>query len=244
VSLTRFDGVPGIFATGNWSFHSPNIGGMNGYRHYFADLNGDGRVDWIQIAINFYGGWASLSTAAQGVPGIFVTGVWDRSSSSIGQGSWFTHYFTDMNGDGKADLVQVQIQPIFATNALVSLGGTTGVPGILAGGGWDSSTNQIGTANNYTHYLVDLNGDGKADWIQVQNGYNYGYVSLSGSGAMPNIFSTGSWDFSSTSVCGLYCVMHYFADLNGDGKRDWIQLARNHNGGYVSFAEGSPGSCP
>ena len=77
---------------------------------------------------------------------------------------------------------------------------------------------QIGRTSMYIHYLADLNGDGKADWIQVAIGSNNAWISLSDANGVPGIFTKGYWDYSSTSIGGLTWYNHAFADLNGDGK--------------------------
>src|SRR5205814_557444 len=101
----------------------------------------------------------------------------------------------------------------------------------------------VGAANTYNHYFADLNGDGKADFIQVRIDANGGYASLGTAGA-PGILTSGLWDYFSDQVGDNTAYRHYFADVNGDGKADWIQIRVDANGGYLSFAPGSLGSCP
>jgi Big-like domain-containing protein len=238
ISFSGASGVPGIFANGTVDYYSGNIGGANTYNHYFADLNGDGKADWIQILIPGNGGYVSMGTA--GAPGIFTSGAWDYYNANVGDATSYRHYFADLNGDGKADWIQILVP---GNGGYVSMG-TAGAPGILTNGVWDYHSTNVGDATSYRHYFADLNGDGKADWIQVLVSGNGAYVSLGTAGA-PGILANGAWDYFSSSVGDNMSYRHYFADVNGDRKADWIQVAAgSSNGGYLSFAAGSLGSCP
>jgi hypothetical protein len=231
-------GAPGILTNGAWDYYNSNVGAANTYNHYFADLNGDGKADWIQILIGGNGGYVSMGTA--GAPGIFTSGAWDYYNYNVGAANTYNHYFADLNGDGKADWIQVLIP---GNGGYVSMG-TAGAPGILTNGAWDYYNYNVGAANTYNHYFADLNGDGKADWIQVLIPGNGGYASMGTAGA-PGILASGLWDHYSNQVGDNTSYRHYFADVNGDRKADWIQVAAgSSNGGYLSFAAGSLGACP
>jgi hypothetical protein len=98
---------------------------------------------------------------------------------------------------------------------------------------WTWSSQSIGAADNYEHRFADVNGDGKADWIQIQRGANNGYVGLSnGDGSFP------TWTWSSQSIGAAATYEHQFADVNGDGKADWIQIQRGTDNGYVGLSSG------
>ncbi len=240
VSLADASGVPGIFTKGTWDYSSSNIGAASGYTHYFADVNGDGKADWIQVSNSTNIGYVSLADAS-GVPGIFTKGTWDYSSSNIGAASGYTHYFADLNGDGKADWIQVSNG---SNIGYVSLADASGVPGILSRGAWDYSSGNIGATNNYSQYFADLNGDGKADWIQVAKQSNNANVSLTDAAGVPGVFTKGTWDFTSSNIGASSNFSHYFADFNFDGKKEWVQIANGTNNGYLSFAPGTASSCP
>ena len=230
--------VPGVMTGSNWDYSSTQIGRTSMYMHYLADLNGDGKADWIQVAIGSNNAWVSLSDA-NGVPGIFTKGYWDYSSTNIGGLTWYNHAFVDLNGDGKADWIQLSVD---SDVGWVSLSDANGVPGILTRGAWDYSSASIGRTSLYNHAWADLNGDGKADWIQMSHGSNIGWVSLGTASGVPGIFTIGNWDYSSPYIGATNYYAHYLLDFNGDHKVDWMQveLSTNHGWASLSGAAGVP----
>ena len=219
VGLSNGDGS---FAT--WTWYTHQVIGANWAQHVFADVNGDGKADWIQIYGAANNGWVGLSNG----DGSFT--MWNWTTTGVGATNSYQHYFADVNGDGKADWIQV------------ARGSNNGWVGLSNGDGsftlWNWSSTSIGATNSYNHYFADVNGDGKADWIQVQIGANGGSVGLSnGDGTFP------TWTWSSTSIGAGNSFNHYFADVNGDGKADWIQVSQTANAGYIGFSNGD-GSFP
>jgi len=203
-----------------WTVSNANIGGENTYAHYFADFNGDGRIDLLQVARANNNGWVALNDGN----GNFQT--WTTSSTNIGNANTYGHYVADLNGDGMADLVQVHRTSNSASIALNQGSGNFQY--------WTSSTSSIGALSNYTHYLADINGDGLVDWIQVANGSNNGWIGLNnGSGSFQY------WTASSTNIGSGSNYVHYFADLNGDGNADIIQVAQNSNNGWLGLNNGN-----
>jgi hypothetical protein len=96
---------------------------------------------------------------------------------------------------------------------------------------WTNHSSHRGAVNDYAHYFADVNGDGRADWIQVVRASNDGYVGL----------ATANGDFTHWSnhshhrgAANEYA--HFFADVNGDGRTDWIQVHRTSNAGWVGLA--------
>lgn len=215
VGLSNGDGS---FAT--WTWNSTSIGSADAHAHYFADVDGDGRPDWIQVTKASNAGYVGLSNG----DGTFSTWTW--TSTAIGAESAHAHYHVDLNGDGKADWLQI------------TKGANAGNVGLSNGDGtfsvWTWSSTNIGAANSFVHYLADANGDGKPDLVQVAKGSNNGYVGL---GFGDGSFAT--WTWSSTSVGSANAFTHNFADMNGDGRTDWIQIAKGSNNGYVGYATGS-----
>jgi Salmonella virulence plasmid 65kDa B protein/Insecticide toxin TcdB middle/N-terminal region/FG-GAP-like repeat len=217
--LTTFGWQNGDTGYAPWTWQSTSIGSVNGYEHYFADVNGDGRADWIQVARGSNNGYVGLSNPDGSIQ------IWTWQSTQIGAVNSFQHYFADVNGDGKADWIQV------------ARGSNNGYVGLSNGDAsfptWTWHSVSIGSVNGYEHYFADVNGDGRADWIQVARGSNNGYVGLSnGDGS----FQT--WTWHSLSIGAVNSYQHYFADVNGDGKADWIQVARGSNNGYIGLSNG------
>lgn len=201
-----------------WTNTSTVPGATNNYQDYFADVNGDGMADWIQISRTSNTGQVALATGN----GNFQ--FW-TASFAMGAVNNYEHQFVDVNGDGKADWIEIAYA---SNNAYVGLSNGDGTFQ-----SWTWTSTNIGAANNWQHYLIDINGDGLADWIQISNTSNAGYVGFGrGDG------SFGSWDWSNSSIGAANSYAHYFADINGDGYPDWIQVQRSANNGWIGLNNG------
>jgi len=202
-----------------WTNSSGARGSATNYAHYFADVNGDGKTDWIQVARGWSQGWVGLANG----DGSF--NHWTSASDARGAVNDFEHYFADVNGDGKADWIQV------------ARGWDQGWIGLSNGDGtfnhWTSTTLAAGGVNNYAHYFADVDGDGRADWIQVARGWNQGWVGLANGDGTFN-----QWTSASDARGALNDFEHYFADVNGNGKADWIQVARGWDQGWIGLSNG------
>jgi hypothetical protein len=207
-------GASGSFV--HWTNASVARGAVNHYEHYFADVNGDGKADWIQVARGGDLGWVGLANG----DGSFQH--WTSSSNVFGAALHYVHFFADLNGDGKADWVQI------------ANGCDCGWVGLSNGDGTFRQpifTAMAGAFHNYAHYFADVDGDGRADWIQVARGGDLGWVGLSnGDGTFQH------WTNASAARGAVDNFAHYFADVNGDGKADWIQVARGGDLGWVGLA--------
>jgi len=148
----------------HWSNYSSHRGAVNDYEHYFADVNGDGRADWIQVARASNDGYVGLGAA----DGTFTH--WSNYSSHRGAVNDYAHYFADVNGDGRADWIQVARA---SNDGWVGLGAPDGTFQH-----WNNHSRNRGAVNDFTHFFADVNGDGRADWIQVARRSNDGWVGL------------------------------------------------------------------
>lgn len=195
-------------------------GSVNSSQHFFADINGDGMADWIRVSRESNNGYIALSKG----DGSFD--AWTSQSSAPGAWNNFWHDFADVNGDGKPDWIQVDRN----TN--------TACIGLSKGDGTFEFWSKVVTAGNngnFGHFLIDVNGDGRADWIQINRGDNSGGVALSNGDGTFNF-----WNFYST-VGQLSQFDHFFADINGDGRPDWIQVSRlSGNTGQIALSSAAP----
>jgi subtilisin family serine protease len=134
--------------------------------------------------------------------------------------------YTDVNGDGKADLIFQGLDNNFWVS--LSTGTDLTLPTLLVVHG--------GTFVNGQAQYADLNGDGKADLI-FQGGDNKFWVSLStGSGfTSPALWMVHGGTFVKGQA--------QYADLNGDGKADLIFQGLDNNF-WVSLSTGTGFTSP
>jgi len=206
----------------HWTNYSADRGAVANYSHYFADVNGDGLTDWIQVSKSSNVGWVGLARP----DGSFQH--WTNYSNSRGGSNYFSHYFADVNGDGRSDWIQV---------AKSSNEGWVGLA--QADGGfqhWTNSSNLRGASDSFNHYFADVNGDGRTDWIQVSKSANGGWVGLARADG-----SFQHWTNYSNQRGASDSYKHFFADVNGDGRSDWIQVSIGTNGGWVGLAQADGG---
>ena len=201
-----------------WTHSTGSIGATGYYFHHQADVNGDGRADWIQVHGGAYAGYIGLAQPN----GNFQ--YWTYSSASIGPTSTYNHYFADVNGDGRADWFQIHRSVNAGYISLAQPDGNFQF--------WTYSTGNAGAANTYDHYFVDINGDGRADWIQVHKSVNEAHIGL----AQPD-GNFQFWTYSTNKVGAGNTYDHYFADINGDGRVDWIQVHKSVNEAYIGLGQ-------
>ncbi len=201
------------------------------YKPYFADVNGDGRVDMIQVrSDSTNGSWVGLNTGSN-------FQIWSSSPMTPGVGNG-KYYFADINGDGKADMIQMK-----------KTGGSSSLWFATAAGSYNTTpdaTINTDTGNGmYEFYFADVNGDGKSDIIGTRTDGVLGlFIGLStGAGFAPGVWTT------TPNVTSLYYGQLYFVDVNGDGRADMVQIGKDltsylwysvGTGTYNSSANPSP----
>lgn len=188
---------------------------------FFADFNGDGKIDFAghfgdnnQIRVYLATGNTFLTPVALATP----DAVYGASSNVAG----------DLNGDGRPEIVSVNGSDNTVTVYLNNGDGSfqTGV--------YYNNQGSLYMAS-YAAAIVDVNGDGKNDLI-VGNAYNGSIGVFRGNGdgtlALPTVaYATGGYPWTAPLV----------ADFNGDGRMDIIQaddyfsLAYLQNDGDGSF---------
>ncbi len=201
------------------------------YTPYFADVNGDGRVDIIQIrSDSTNGSWVGLNTGSN-------FQIWTSSPMTPGVSNG-KYYFADVNGDGKADMIQMR-----------KTGGVSSLWFATAAGSYNTTpdaTINTDTGNGmYEFYFADVNGDGKSDILGTRTDGILGlFIGHStGSGFAPGVWTT------TPNVTSLYYGQLYFVDVNGDGRADMVQIGKDltsylwysvGTGTYNSSANPSP----
>lgn len=192
-----------------------DIGGWNlTVQEHNADVNGDGKEDHIRI-------WNDAGQARAQV-NLSDGKEFPITNTNAVIGGWNTKNkdnFIDVNGDGKADLVQIW-DSAGRAKAKVMLSNGTGFPA-------ETSNIEIGAWNDiFLDYFADVNGDGRTDLIRVWKSGEQAMaqVNLSnGTGYPVKNFNAaiGSWNAD---------YKNYFVDVNGDGKADLIRIWNTGNG--------------
>ncbi|KAJ7859025.1 hypothetical protein B0H14DRAFT_2351404 [Mycena olivaceomarginata] len=199
----------------------------------FADLNSDGRAEYL---------WLD----AQGVTTAFLNLGSTQGGTNAGQVQWLPSgviatgvgaarhqvQFADLNGDGRAEYLFVHDDG--SVDAWLNLGGPDDGPNALT---WfPAGTIATGIGKDGTGVrFADLNGDGRAEYLYLEaDGAMTAYLNLGspngGTGAanvnwLPqDVVATGPANGATRDNIIL-------ADVNGDGKADYLTVT--HTGGVV-----------
>ncbi|MEF9887237.1 phosphatidylinositol-specific phospholipase C domain-containing protein [Streptomyces sp. P9-A4] len=189
----------------------------------FADIGGDARADYLVVDPVNGAVRAFVNTGGDG------RGGWqDKGVIATGSSGWTGDQvrFADVGGDARADYLVVG--PTGATRALLNTtDATTGVikwtdQGVIASGSSAWTGSQI--------RFADIGGDARADYLVVSDqGATQAYVNTGGNGrggwSDQGVVATGS----STWLAGQI----RFADINADGRADYLVL--DDNGAIHAF---------
>ncbi|KAK5000912.1 hypothetical protein LTR66_000329 [Elasticomyces elasticus] len=185
----------------------PNMaGGLGNPNITLADLNGDGRADYLMWdADGGLSGYLNVRTNVEGRPTWIPQGGAKSIASGVAPPGNIR--MADINGDGKVDYVIVDA----ATGAIELY---------LNNGEGDASV--VGDGIRF----ADLDGDGIDDYVAVDHlGRLLGYVNGGASSASPQgwiWFPQNSGNFIATGVPGVTRDMVHLADIDGDGKADFL----------------------
>ena len=185
-------------------------GGAPQQQTFKADVNGDGKSDIVSLVYNSVSGNSvySISVALGNGDGTFqspaLTTLPNNDPVLVG----------DLNGDGKADVVQIHLNAPSNFDVWISdSNGDAKFTHALQG-----ATFSISDINVLGGVLTDLNGDGKLDLlaIDVSNPGQVWHLLGNGDGTFQNGTSTALTTFAPDGLV--------FADFNGDGKIDFAGL--------------------
>jgi hypothetical protein len=213
---------------------------------HFTDLNGDGRAEYLYVddagAVTAFlnlGGpdngpdAAKISWLPQGV---IATGVGaDRGSVQ----------FADLNGDGRAEYLWVHDDG--SVDCWLNLGGPDDGPdagkvGWLAQGTIATGIGLDGAGVRF----ADLNGDGRAEYLYVNtDGSVIAYLNLGGPDDGANAAKVG-WLAQGTIATGVGAGREnvVFADINGDGRADYVAVSRTDGTAQLWLNGGGPDDGP
>jgi hypothetical protein len=215
------------FNTSEWAQWSLNIY----YVYLTGDFNGDGKMDALKIDVPSSGSsqngfWVGISDGTK-----FGTAEWTRWYTSVN----YRYLTGDFNGDGKTDILKIDISP-----------SETSLRGFYVG---ISDGTKFGTAEwtrwytnvNYRYLTGDFNGDGKTDILKIdisssETSLRGFYVGISDG----TKFGTAEWARWYTNVNYRYLT----GDFNGDGKTDILKIdipssGASLNGFWVGISDGT-----
>ncbi len=216
-----------------------------------ADVDSDGRTDLLRVDF--------LETAADGGWAIRVTtlralgdGQWDPPSTQDISESAAWHDWTsasphpswkpmnsnawqvvDANGDGRADLMHIDVTRDQAGGNRLSVHTLLALPS----GGWSLPRSRVPTERNISsdalHWrFMDVNADGAIDLVHV--GYRDPGLSVSTllNGGGGNFLDGGTQDLSVAALAARSDTQRWVpADVNGDGRTDFVHPLPHVNGG-------------
>ncbi len=190
------------------------------------DVNGDGKLDLLCGLLVAYGNGDGTFAAA--VPVSFLSN------------GFVTSYAADLNGDGKTDILAVDVFPNFSNPVSVQFAVTVflnqGAGSFTSAGTFPVTTPQVasdgGTAalNFFAPTFVDLNGDGKLDLITQTQWVPA--VNIGGDPVVDTLLNNGDGTFGSFMPVSVpdppnnngtaWAYGAGSGDVNGDGKQDLI----------------------
>ncbi|MER5458655.1 FG-GAP-like repeat-containing protein [Micromonospora sp. NPDC002389] len=206
-----------------WSSMGQVASGVNATRDRvrFADVNGDARDDYLVVHDEGH-----VNVWLNTLPALTVQAPGTRPPSIVWQNHGRTLTaaganrdqvrFADINGDGKDDYLLVDS----AGRAAAALNDRYGRPDV-----WDWQ-GVIGRNPDPTTRsgMVDLTGDGRADWVAIRaDGSVAAWVNRVGQGG------GYGWDYAGAITTGTTPGRDRvrFADVDGDGKDDYLVLDDN-----------------
>lgn len=221
-------------------------------RHYAADLNGDGKADYLFYKETSSSGGCNpfLATTVCPAPTTDSTAGWYAVLSTgagfqVSSTPWLpkngpngtstfnyqSQFLSDINGDGKPDWMYYWNGWYVALNN----GAGFNTPSL-----WLPTSSALnGTLGQFGYqFLGDFNGDGKLDYAYHASGL---YVAVNNGAGFntPTLWLAGSGPGGTTANTN----GQYVADLNGDGRSDWMYFSSG-NGWYVALSNGTTMATP
>ncbi|MBN1208925.1 MAG: VCBS repeat-containing protein [Myxococcaceae bacterium] len=188
-----------------WATRAYGVG-YGGRSEWLADVNGDGRVDYVYNR----DGTRELRVLLSTGTGFAAEQGWGSRSYGAGYDGR-SEWLADVNGDGRADHVYSRD----ATRELrVRL--STGA-GFGADTRWGERLYAVGYAGG-SEWLVDVSGDGRADYVYNRDGTREMRVLSSSGGA----FGTDLLWRERTHGVGYTGESQWWADVTGDGRADYL----------------------
>lgn len=184
----------------------------------FADINGDGRDDWLHL----YSDSSVLAFENQGIDnGQFRWSAGRLIAPGVSGATREAIRFADVNGDGRDDYLRTS-----EAGAIHAYINTPDSHGVIH---WEARLNWapgVSYGSRSKLRLADVNGDRRADYLMVgADGNVHAYINDGGAGA--GGFTEQLNFVNKTGYPGDKSV---FRDISGDGKADYLVI---YDGGSV-----------
>ncbi|KAL4797008.1 hypothetical protein BDV19DRAFT_387548 [Aspergillus venezuelensis] len=203
----------------------------------FADLDGDGRVEYLHVHDNgAVDSWRNVGAADPAFPGVVTWVPQGQIASGIGKDGEGVR-FADLNGDGQAEYLHVAANG--AVIAYLNGGGDPGHPTWIPQG---TIATGVGGAGKDVRF-ADINGDGRADylWLKPDDGSVECWINAgspdgnSGPNAAKVVWIP--WGTIASGV-GTDGSRIRFGDLNGDKRADYIAITSDDTGAASEWLNG------
>jgi hypothetical protein len=212
------------------SRNADNNVGYDGDAQWMADVNGDGKADYVYNRDNTEEYWVMLGKS----DGTFDTDTLagsrdeDNDVGYDGKAQWMA----DVNGDGRADYVYNRDKKDEYWVMLAKDDGTFEADK-LAGSRDDN--NDVGYDGD-GEWMADVNGDGRADYVYNRNNTREYWVMLAKSdGTFEDDQKAGSRD--SNNNVGYSGEAQWLIDVTGDGAADYVYNRDNTHEYWVMVAK-------
>ncbi|KAI1034833.1 hypothetical protein LB504_004407 [Fusarium proliferatum] len=213
---------------------------------HFADLNGDGRSEYLWVDSNgavtaflnlgSSSGGANAGKVQWSAQGVIATGVGGNRASV---------QFADLNGDGRAEYLKVNDDG--SVECWLNAGRPDNGPNAakvtwIPQGKIASGVGKDGAGVRF----ADLNGDGRAEYLYINtDGSVECWLNAGGPDNGPKAAKV-TWIPQGTIASGVGVGRDnvVFADINGDGKSDYIALSQEDGSAQLWLNGGGPDDGP
>ncbi|CAO1598290.1 hypothetical protein XANCAGTX0491_002060 [Xanthoria calcicola] len=209
----------------------------------FADLNGDGRDDFIWVGPN-----GEVTAYVNGGPAADGHWIWHPQPALIAGGVGGKRdeiQFADLNGDGRAEYLWVHKDGSVDVWLNQRDGAETASTLAINWNPQTRSTTGIGRDGAGVRF-ADLNGDGRAEYIYVQdNGELIVYLNTGGKDNGPNA-GVINWSLQAQTSAGIASTRDQtvLADMNGDGRSEYLKVSRTDGSVVESLNQGGRDTGP